>query len=338
MSLVKKILHHISVLVYLFFALLLFLSNISVFIDPGKIWPFAFLGLFFPYLLLINFGFLIFWLFKRKWLFLVSLSILLLGYNNISAYVQLPFSPFKFLTSKKSLSNTKIKILTYNVRSFNRTSFNGIQNSTDDIIKLVKTEKPDIVCFQEFYSNSKGIHSFTDILSKLKPLKYFYAFCSYSNQSEANIGVVIFSKFPIIKKKQLVFKQSINTSMYCDVLIKKDTVRIFNNHLQSFQLLEGDLDFFDTLRFSYDLKNKAELKSITYKLREAYKKRASQANLVSENIKKSPYSTIVCGDFNDTPVSYAYRKMKGDLYDSFKEKGTGISNTYNGKIPSFRID
>jgi len=47
---------------------------------------------------------------------------------------------------------------------------------------------------------------------------------------------------------------------------------------------------------------------------------------------------IVCGDFNDTPVSYAYRKVRGNLKDAFIESGWGTSNTYNGELPSFRID
>ena len=59
---------------------------------------------------------------------------------------------------------------------------------------------------------------------------------------------------------------------------------------------------------------------------------------MAEHIRKSPYPVIVCGDFNDTPVSYAYRTVLGDLKDAFVESGRGISNTYNGILPSFRID
>lgn len=66
--------------------------------------------------------------------------------------------------------------------------------------------------------------------------------------------------------------------------------------------------------------------------------RAFQARKVADHIKKSPYPVIVCGDFNDTPVSYAYRKVKGELKDAFVEAGWGISNSYNGELPSFRID
>jgi endonuclease/exonuclease/phosphatase family metal-dependent hydrolase len=59
---------------------------------------------------------------------------------------------------------------------------------------------------------------------------------------------------------------------------------------------------------------------------------------VRELLEKSPYPLIVCGDFNDSPASYSYYTIKGKLKDSFKESGFGMSRTYIGKMPSFRID
>jgi endonuclease/exonuclease/phosphatase family metal-dependent hydrolase len=61
-------------------------------------------------------------------------------------------------------------------------------------------------------------------------------------------------------------------------------------------------------------------------------------DILSAHIRQSPYPTIVCGDFNDTPVSYTYHKMRGKLVDAFIESGSGIGNTYLGNFPSFRID
>jgi endonuclease/exonuclease/phosphatase family metal-dependent hydrolase len=74
-------------------------------------------------------------------------------------------------------------------------------------------------------------------------------------------------------------------------------------------------------------------------LKIAFKKRGMQANIIAKYIAKSPYPVIVCGDFNDTPTSYAYNTIKGTkLKDSFIEKGFGMAKTYNGSMPSFRID
>jgi endonuclease/exonuclease/phosphatase family metal-dependent hydrolase len=77
---------------------------------------------------------------------------------------------------------------------------------------------------------------------------------------------------------------------------------------------------------------------LSLKFRDAVIKRAEQATALRKSINKSPYPVIVCGDFNDTPVSYTYHTVKGDLKDSFIESGKGTANTYNGKLPSFRID
>jgi endonuclease/exonuclease/phosphatase family metal-dependent hydrolase len=47
---------------------------------------------------------------------------------------------------------------------------------------------------------------------------------------------------------------------------------------------------------------------------------------------------ILCGDFNDTPASYAYHLISTDLLDAFVENGNGFGRTYAGKFPQFRID
>ena len=47
---------------------------------------------------------------------------------------------------------------------------------------------------------------------------------------------------------------------------------------------------------------------------------------------------IVCGDFNDTPISYTYRTMSRDLNDAFRKVGRGYSHTYRGFFNMLRID
>jgi endonuclease/exonuclease/phosphatase (EEP) superfamily protein YafD len=48
---------------------------------------------------------------------------------------------------------------------------------------------------------------------------------------------------------------------------------------------------------------------------------------------------IICGDFNETPLSYNYRQMqKAGFTDTFTKVGRGIKPTYAGKLPLLRID
>ena len=58
---------------------------------------------------------------------------------------------------------------------------------------------------------------------------------------------------------------------------------------------------------------------------------------IKKHMDSSPYSIIICGDFNDTPVSYAYQKLGENKKDAFLESGNGIGASFN-KIPTLRID
>jgi len=115
-------------------------------------------------------------------------------------------------------------------------------------------------------------------------------------------------------------------------------VRIFNNHLQSIRFNKNNYSFITNSKALKDDERLREIKDISFRLRDAFIKRASQAKILSKHIQNSPFPVIVCGDFNDVPVSYTYRKMRKNLDDSFIEAGRGIGTTYMGKFPSFRID
>ena len=77
---------------------------------------------------------------------------------------------------------------------------------------------------------------------------------------------------------------------------------------------------------------------LSRKLGAAYKARAVQADTIASIRNRSPYKVIICGDFNDVPVSYAYTKIKGNLKDAFSETGFGLGWTLNLSIYKFRID
>ena len=94
----------------------------------------------------------------------------------------------------------------------------------------------------------------------------------------------------------------------------------------------------DSLGHGFNAKQLEEVKDISDRLRLAYIKRARQVDELNAYIRQSPYPVLVCGDFNDTPVSYTYHTIRGDLTDAFRSAGKGIGNTYRGKFPSFRID
>lgn len=66
--------------------------------------------------------------------------------------------------------------------------------------------------------------------------------------------------------------------------------------------------------------------------------RAKQVDKVAEIIKSTRYKIIVCGDFNDVPISYCCTKIKGNLNDAFANFGTGFGSTFCTSLYKLRLD
>jgi endonuclease/exonuclease/phosphatase family metal-dependent hydrolase len=109
-------------------------------------------------------------------------------------------------------------------------------------------------------------------------------------------------------------------------------------HLQSIAFSKDDYKYADDLKNDVEAEDMARSKNILKRLKRAFIKRSKQADLIAASIKSCTYPVIVCGDFNDTPASYAYKTIRGNLLDSFIESGNGLGRSYIGKFPSFRID
>ncbi len=307
-----------------FFALLLILSGLSVYINPS-VFPYtAILGLSFPFLLLINVIFLFFRIFGKKVYFLVSLIAILLSYYRIQdSYA---FKKQKVIGAPVN----KIKVFSYNVRMFDYFNWTGKQCG-DSIFSLIEKENADIVCLQEFYSR-KGFNYQKKISKKL----HYKYFVHSSENTKRFFGSVIFSKYPIVASGTLKTDQTLHRCIYADIVKNRDTFRVYNVHLASVHLDKSDYEFMKNI----DIKdnNIKEAKGIGKKLIDAYEKRGREAQTVHAHIQASPYKVIVCGDFNDTPVSYAYHKIKGNLKDAFIQSGIGIGHTYAKYLPFLRID
>lgn len=208
---------------------------------------------------------------------------------------------------------------------------------TDDkIIEFINRERPDIVCIQEFFSIKDKFDTEKKIKNKLQFLPYSHHQFFLSKNQKSKFGILTISKYPIVNRGKILFEGTRNLSIYSDVVINADTIRIYNNHLQSIYLQKKDYDFLANI--TEEENQIDQVKIISGRVRQAFIKRAKQVKLISENIDKSPYPVLVCGDFNDTPVSFTYRKMRGSLKDAFVESGIGFGNTYGQHLPLFRID
>ena len=151
--------------------------------------------------------------------------------------------------------------------------------------------------------------------------------------------MAIYSKYNQINKGTVSIKgeRMNNTCIFSDMIIDKDTIRVYNIHLASNWFDKSDLAFMENPKMSKEAIKKGVF-GIAKRLKKSFQKRAMQAEVIKGHMKNSPYPIVLCGDLNDTPNSFAYHKISEGLQDSFLEKGKGFGSTFLGKIPFLRID
>jgi endonuclease/exonuclease/phosphatase family metal-dependent hydrolase len=303
----------------------LLLAYLAPFVAPDTFWPLSIIGLTYPLLLVLNLFFLIFWLVQWSSKFLLSLLVITLGFSHFNNYFQ--------LNAVRKDINNGIKILSYNVNYFSYDLKNRKSNS-HKLIDYLKTSAADIICLQESYFRRSGDLSPVSLMNALPNIKYYQlAHSVYFG------GPVTFSRYPIINMGEIRFANTSNMVIFSDIKVNQDEIiRIYNCHFQSFQIKPENYTVIESPASGSKRLKVKEVLELSHKLISAFSIRAMQSRKVAEHIKNCEYPVIVCGDFNDTPCSYTYRKVLDNMKDAFVESGFGISNTYNGILPSFRID
>jgi endonuclease/exonuclease/phosphatase family metal-dependent hydrolase len=325
----KNILYKILLAVNAFFALTLLISYMAVHISPGDFAIPAFFGLAYPYLLLVNIILVVIWAMMLRFEAFISVVIIAIGFTHFSNYIKL----FKPVGDK---TNT-FKVISYNVRLFNYFEKKNVTNSEKRIIEFLKTQKPDILCIQEFFGLGNPDEK-EDTFREALGAKYYSHIKVLGRGKNRFYGIATFSKYPIIKKGEIIHPASSSLSIYTDIIIGSDTFRVYNNHLQSFRLQRMERSLIEELTLPENKEAMGEVKGLYVNLKNGFIRRALQSQVVKDNINRSPYPVIVTGDFNDTPVSYAYRKIRKGLNDSFVNSGYGAGFTYRGNYPPNRID
>lgn len=324
----RKVIHKIILAANIAFAAALLFSYLSVHINPETFALPAFFGLAYPYLLIINLLFALFWAFFLKYEALLSVLVICIGINHLSNFIRIG----KPSGDKKET----FKVLSYNVRLFNYFE-NPLAGSEKKVISFLKEQKADIICLQEFYLNGNPEEKDQAFRAALGG-KYQSHMKVIGSGRNRYYGIVTYSKYPIVRKGQVTHPRSSSLTIFTDVVIGKDTIRVFNNHLQSFRLRRMERSFIEEITDPSDNESLDALKSLSISLKKAFVMRAQQSNSLKLSINKSPYPVIVAGDFNDTPVSYSYRKILKGLNDSFVKSGYGAGFTYRGNYPANRID
>ena len=312
--------------------LALLISYLAIHLNPKEYILPAFFGLAFPYILIANILFIVYWIALNNFRFILSLLIIVLGWSHLSGFFQFN------LPEKKSNKKYELKIISYNVRLFDLYNWSDNKKTRDNMFNFLVEQNADLLCFQEFYHDETNYFSTLDTIIKFQNAKHVHTAYTFTVQNKYHFGIATFSKYPIVKRGKIEFQGTNNICIYTDIKVNEDTIRIYNNHLESIHLQHENYNFIDSITYKSEEERIKGVKDILFRLKKAYYKRSGQVDIISKHIQKSPYEVIVCGDFNDTPVSYAYGKMSMGLKDAFRESGFGLGLTYNRKFFFLRID
>ncbi|MDR2692237.1 MAG: endonuclease/exonuclease/phosphatase family protein [Dysgonamonadaceae bacterium] len=314
----------------------LLIAAFSDFISPFRAVIFSYFGLFFPFIFLFNLALFFFLLFTKQWISAgLSFVVFLICTSAIHTYF--PIHP-----KTKNVPDDCIKILTYNVMRFGQQGGKSKKKS-NKILRYIRENDADIVCIQEFgalRSDNGTRLTEKDITVALDKYPYHNINELKFPHPDETFGVAVFSKYPVLSVKKVPYESEYNGSIICELNVKGRKVTLINNHLESNKLSYEERNNYYQMTQEPDSRSlDVFTKMMTKRLTPAYRLRAIQAQSISKIIAEdtNPY-IIVCGDFNDTPVSYARRKIKGNLRDAFVDSGCGLGITYNRYRFLFRID
>lgn len=303
-------------------------SYAATYINPTKFGLPLFFGLYFIPILLINLFLLLLALIRRSQSVWIPVAVLLPSLLFTDLFYKIGSE------NRADLEGIKLRIESYNVGTFSTSKGGETREECRKKVALhIRDNNPDIACFQEFYVNSKEQ---IDSLFPQYPYKYHHLFRIKNGKYFGNL---IISRYPIINQGKISFPRSTNLAIYADINHFGRTIRIYNNHLESYNVSFTSLvqKLSRAEKISGD-EVRNDLKEVHEKMLGTFIKRSEQVNKILENIAGSSHPAIICGDFNDTPMSYTYHKLAKERKDSFKESGKGFGATFLPIWPLLRID
>lgn len=319
----KTFFRFLGILVTLAAAFLAIAGFAAGYIPPEEKEWISFPGLVLLPVLAVNLVMFGIWLVARSGWLWVPLAALLLNTGFILSMFQIRIMPRPDVPEAR-----QIKIITYNVDNF----YAGGRSTLDAIARWVESENPDILCLQEcppsYYMPIDSVES---------RFRFFPYACS-TRAADNNSALVIFSRYPILGYEPILYPGTTNRTLVATLLVGNDTIRVINNHLQTTSVNAVKPRLYQAKAERDALEGTEAAFQMAFQMKRNFVLRAEQADFVRQLIRSSSVPVIVCGDFNDTPASYAYHRIKGLLTDGFRQAGSGFGYTFRELRRLFRID
>ncbi len=251
-----------------------------------------------------------------------------------AAVAEAPKRPRRKIAKRRD--RLTFSLLTYNVRQFYDADGS---NSLEKVMQLIYEADPDIICLQEFFPRT-ATRTIASVDSLLEGYRSIDGYGREQAPDIQEIQQLIYTRLKVLDSGHFLLADvpaSLST-VWADVAVGSDTVRVINNHLLSTQINADDDAYLTKMGYIVDTAADDRMRSIIGRFSRNSIRRADQADSLAHAIASSPHPVIVCGDFNDPPMSYTYDRISEGLQDAFCVRGKGYSHTFRGFNNVLRID
>lgn len=313
-----------AMLLMLLAAGLLLLSYLSVVADPEKAWFFSVFGLlFFPFALL-NLVLVVWAAVRRSRLFVIPMLALLPSLLFVGRYLRFGDGA----GPDSGDGGVPLRLLTCNVDrfAFSRGRMPA-EECADSVFSYLRRQNADIICLQEYAtSDPSSLKSYIGSHMPGYGIEYYLI-----KGRSGYCGNITLSRFPALSKGKMLFEDSSNLALYSDYSAGGRRFRVYNCHFESYAISMSNI-------WKSVTGDGESLRRTEHKYRRSISRRPKQVSSVLAHIEESPVEAVVCGDFNDNPMSYTYHRISRDRKDTFVESGSGFGATYSAFWPMLRID
>lgn len=306
-------------------AVALFIAYLTPYVSPSTFGSLTIVGIFAPILYIGVAICLLLWVVMGRWRIAGCVALMLIpglfrlsDFYNVELHREVEQKP----------SRGSFTLLSYNVRGFR--DDNSLRVVDKYVDYLSERKELDVLCFQEYALDIPSVERI-DSLLKSRNRRI------YRNDVVESGEVVLrtYSRYPIIASGSLSGEGS-GTTQWVDIIIgKSDTLRIFNNHLQSMNISSNDSSDIEQGKI---LNDGDRMLSIVDRIAKNSSIRAEYVDTLRTIIANTPYRRVICGDFNDTPMSYVYGELIDGHVDAFEQCGGGYGYTFRPMHRTLRID
>lgn len=208
-------------------------------------------------------------------------------------------------------------LIAITVLTWNTARMGGFQKpEKNEVLQYLVSQNADVICLQEVDVYKDAKYLTLPEVKKVLGAKYPYSYLDFSVYDKRHqFGTMVWSRYPLINKQSIHYETRGNLSNRCDLVVGEDTIRLINNHLESYNFQHDDVADADRHTYEGWL---SVFRHLEHKWKKTTPIRNNQARVVRVEIEASPYPVIVVGDFNAIEWSYAYWHISRDLHDAWR--------------------